>query len=247
MPVLEPILANLQKFLTELSTVDKSNPPAWFHQTLFDTLRPILSFASFRDGVVGESSLAGILGLPIATVNTPLNKVLFPLFPRNPNPKIAIGKAVQENLIDAIQAYSSTIGSLTPLFSTFADTCVTLAAEQAAVVPRITDNSPGKQPTTGTQCIAAWNGVIDAATGFINLLSGGGSASASTASTKSLGQKSFRVETIGAASLTPGDVTAAFGPPSDASTTLPEMSATTGQIVSNFNKILTLPFVEYVS
>ena len=232
----------MQKFLTELSTVDKSNPPAWFHQTLFDTLRPILSFASFRDGVVGESSLAGILGLPIATVNTPLNRVLFPLFPPNPNPKVVIGKAVQENLVDAIQAYSTVIGSLTPLFSTFEDTCVCLAAEQAAIVPRIKDNSPGEPPATASDCIAAWNGVSDAANGFINLLSGGGSASASTASTKSVQLAATRT-----ASVAPGDVTAAFGPPSDASTTLPEMSATTGQIVENFNKILSLPFVEYVS
>ncbi|KJA22821.1 hypothetical protein HYPSUDRAFT_40603 [Hypholoma sublateritium FD-334 SS-4] len=245
LPILDPILTNLQKFLAELATVDKSNPPAWFHQTLFDTLRPILSFASFRDGVVGESSLAGILGLPISTVSTPLNKVLFPFFPTSPNPKVTIGKAVQENLIDAIQAYSGTVGSLIPLFSAFADTCATLAAEQAAIVPRIKDNSPGKQPATGDQCIVAWNGVVDAATGFINLLSGGSSTSAaSTASTTSLAQKSFRVATTATASLTPGDVTAAFGPPSDASTTLPEMSATTGQIVANFNKILTLPFVD---
>lgn len=187
MPVLDPILANLQNFLDQLSTVDKSNPPAWFHQTLFATLRPILSFASFRDGIVGESSLAGILGLPIATVNTPLNKVLFPFFPHDPIPKVVIGEAVQENLIDAIQAYASTIDkSLSPLFSTFADTYETLAVEQAAVVPRIADNSPGKLPTTGTQCIAAWNGVIDAATGFIDLISGGGSASTLAASKKSL-------------------------------------------------------------
>ncbi len=232
----------MQKFLAELSTVDKSNPPAWFHQTLFDTLRPILTFASFRDGVVGESSLAGILGLPIATVNTPLNRVLFPLFPPNPSPKVVIGKAVQENLVDTIQAYSTIIGSLTPLFSTFADTCVCVAAEQAAIVPRIKDNSPGETPATDSDCVAAWNGVRDAANAFINLISGGGSTSVSTVSTKSVQLAATRT----ASTVAPGDVTAAFGPPSEASTTLPEMSATTGQIVENFNKILTLPFVEYV-
>ena len=78
-----------------------------------------------------------------------------------------------------------------------------------------------------------WNGVIDAGTNFINLLSGSG-----VASMKVLAAKSFQ--------MTPGDMTAAFGPPSNASTMLPEMSVTTGQIVANFNKILTLPFIKYV-
>ena len=78
-----------------------------------------------------------------------------------------------------------------------------------------------------------WNGVIDAGTNFINLLSGGG-----VASMKALAVKSFQ--------MTPSDMTVAFGPPSDASTMLPEMSATTGQIVTNFNKILTLLFIKYM-
>jgi hypothetical protein len=226
-------LADLQQFQDELINIDQSNPPSWFHQTLFDTLRPILSFAIFRDGVEGESSLAGILGLPFKTTSTPLEQVLFPIFPTNPDPKVVISEAVQVHLVDAIEEYSKTLKNLIPLFTTFSETYIMLSEEQAAIVPRIMDDSPGTQPTTGDQCMTAWNGVKDAGTNFIHLLSGGG-----VASTKTLATKSFR--------MTPGDVTAAFGPPSDASTTLPEMSATTGQIVANFNKILTLPFIEYV-
>lgn len=224
-------------FLDELVNVDKSNPPAWINQSLFNTLRPIVSFANFRDGVVGESSLAGVLGLPISMVSTPLNRILFPLFPTSPDPKEVIAKAVQEHLVGAIEAYSSTITSLIPLFSTFGDTYAVLAEEQAAVVPRMRADAPGTPPATAEQCIAAWNGVRDAATNIIDLLSGGGA-------TKSGATESFRAAATDAAPVSPGDVTAAFGPPSKATETLPEMSATTGQIVANFNKILTLPFVE---
>jgi len=238
-------LADLQQFHDELVNIDKSNPPSWFRQTLFDTLRPILSFASFRVGVLGESSLAGILGVPLRTTATPLNQVLFPFLPTSPDPKTVIAEAVQVHLIDAIEEYSKILKSLIPLFTTFSKACVALSEEQAAVVPRIMDDSPGPQPTTGDQCMTAWNGVKDAGTNFINLLSGGGVAGG-VASTKTSGEKSVRMTTTDRTSMTPGDVTATFGPPSEASTTLPEMSATTGQIVANFNKILTLPFVEYV-
>ena len=167
---------------------------------------------------------------------TPLNQVLFPLFPTNPNPKDVIGKAVQVYLVDAIEEYSKTLKHLIPLFKIFSETCVALSEEQAAIVPRIMEDSPGTPPTTGDQCMTAWKGVKDAGNEFIQSLSGGGLV----ASTKTVAAKASRL------TVTPGDVTAAFGPPSDASTTLPEMSATTGQIVANFNKILTLPFVEYV-
>ena len=227
-------MADLQQFHDELVNIDKSNPPLWFHQTLFDTLKPILSFASFRDGVEGQASLAGILGLSLTTTATPLNRVLFPFFPTSPDPKDVIGEAVQVYLIDAIEEYSKTLKNLIPLFTTFSETCVVLSEEQAAIVPRIMEDSPGTPPTTGDQCMTAWKGVKDAGNDFIQSLSGGGLV----ASTKTLAAKSFR--------LTPGDVTAAFGPPSDASAALPEMSATTSQIVANFNKILTLPFIEYV-
>jgi len=47
--------------------------------------------------------------------------------------------------------------------------------------------------------------------------------------------------------ITQADVTKDFGPPPAYSTqTLPEMSATTGKIEADFQKILTLPFIEYV-
>ena len=242
-------MADLQQFHDELVNIDKSDPPSWFRQTLFDTLRPILSFASFRDGVLGESSLAGILGVPLKTTATPLNEVLFPLFPTNPDPKTVIAEAVQVHLVDAIEEYSKTLKSLIPLFTTFSKACIALSEEQAGIVPRIMDDSPGPQPTTGDECMTAWNGVKDAGNNFIRLLSGGGVAGG-VASTKTLVEKSIRMTTTETTtdrtSMTPGDVTATFGPPSEASTTLPEMSATTGQIVANFNKILTLPFVEYV-
>ena len=227
-------MADLKQFHDELVNIDKSNPPSWFHQTLFDTLRPILSFASFRDGVEGQASLAGILGLSLTRTTTPLNRVLFPFFPTTPDPKNAIGEAVQMYLVDAIEEYSRTVKNLIPLFTTFSETCLALSEEQAAIVPRIMEDSPGTPPTAGDQCMTAWNDIKDAGNNFIQSLSGGGLV----ASTKTLAAKSFQ--------LTPGDVTAAFGPPSDTSATLPEMNATTGQIVANFNKILTLPFIEYV-
>jgi hypothetical protein len=224
----------LNNFLTELKNIDKAHPPAWFKQTLFDSLRPLLSFASFRPGIEGQSILAGILGLPLSMVNTPLNKVLFPY------PKVVIAEAVQKNLVDPITKYGQLIRDLIPLFEPFQAACITVSEEQAAVAQRIKDNTPGPEPTTADQCTAAWNNVQNAGNGFINYVAGG--SSANTASTG----KSFRLKSFDAQAepISPGDITKAFGPPSYASTTLPEMSATTGQIVANFNEILTQPFIE---
>jgi len=158
-----------------------------------------------------------------------------------------IAEAVQVHLVDAIKKYSDTLKSLIPLFTTFSETYVVLSEEQAAIVPRIMDDTPGPQPTTGDQCMTAWNGVEDVGTDFIHLLSGGAVAGGKVASEKTLAAKSFQMMTTDRTSKTPGDVTAIFGPPSDTPGVLPEMSATTGQIVANFYKILALPFVEYVS
>ena len=69
--------------------------------------------------------------------------------------------------------------------------------------------------------MTSWKGVKDAGNNVLQSLSGGGLV----ASTRKLAAKSFR--------LTPGVVTAAFGPPFDASATLPEMSATASQFVAN--------------
>lgn len=246
---LNPILDGLQKFLSELASIDKSNPPTWFHQTLFDTLVPILSFASFRPGVTGQSSLAGILGLSLKTVSTPLNEVLFPFLPTKPDPKTAITEAIQTHLVEAINQYKQMVEDLIPIFTLFADALVMLSDEQRAIVPRIKENAPGPKPTTGDQCVAAWTGVKNAATTFIHLLSGN---TDSTSSTTTPAPKPFQVKDLAVHSapssksspIAPGDVTAAFGPPSMASQTLPQMGTTTGQIVMNFNKILTLPFID---
>jgi hypothetical protein len=234
------MIDGLNNFLTELKNIDKAHPPAWFKQTLFDTLVPILSFASFRPGVEGQSILAGILGLSITMVNTPLNKVLFPFFPLPPYPKVVIAEAVQKNLVDPITKYGQLIRDLIPLFEPFQVACITVSQEQAAVAPRIRDNAPGPEPTTADQCTAAWNDVKNSGNAFINYVSGGSSASAPST------EKSFRLTTFAAQAepISPGDVTKAFGPPSCVPTTLPEMSATTGQIVANFNKILTQPFIQ---
>jgi hypothetical protein len=240
LPILDPMIDGLNNFLTELGDIDKAHPPAWFKQTLFDILIPILSFAGFRPGVEGQSTLAGILGLTLSMVNTPLNKVLFPFFPLPPDPKVVIAEAVQKNLVEAITKYGQLIRDLIPLFEPFQAACVAVAQEQVAVAPRIKDNAPGPEPTSADQCIAAWDDVRNAGNGFINYVAGGSSANAAST------EKSFRLKPFAAQaeSISPGDVTETFGPPSYVSTTLPEMSATTGQIVANFNKILTQPFIE---
>ena len=223
-------MADLQQFHDELVDIDKSNPLLWLHQSLFDTLRPILSFASFRNGFEGESSLAAILDVSLKMTSIPLKEVLFPFFPTNLDPRTVIAKAVKVHLVDAIEEYLKSLESFIQLITTFSETYVVLSEEQAATVPRIMDDSPGTQRTTGYKCLTAWNSVKDAGSIFIHLLSGGGVARGRVPSRK-----------------TPGNVTAAFGPPYDASTTLPEMSATTGQIIAkNFNKIFTIPFIEYV-
>ncbi len=234
------MIDGLNNFLTELKNIDKAHPPAWFKQTLFETLTPILSFASFRPGIEGQSILAGILELSLSMVNTPLNKVLFPFFPFPPDPKVVIAEAVQNNLVDPITKYGQLIRDLIPLFEPFQAACITVSQEQAAVAPRIRDNAPGPEPATADQCTAAWNDVKNAGNAFINYVAGGSSANAAST------EKSFRLKTFAAQAepISPGDVTKAFGPPSYASTTLPEMSATTGQIVANFNKILTQPLIE---
>lgn len=241
LPVLGPIIDGLKEFLTELKNVDRSNPPQWFTQTLFDTLTPILSFAHFRPGVTGQSTLATVLGLPLTMVSTPLRKVLFPFVPLPPDPKLVIATAVQKYLIEAIENYGQIIQDLIPLFRPFQDACISVSQEEAAVAPRIKDNAPGPEPATADQCIAAWNGVHAAGNAFIDLLSGGSSTNETSAA------KFFRLkaEVVAQANpVTPVDVTKAFGPPASATTTLPEMSATTGQIVANFNTILTQPFIE---
>ncbi|KAF8337660.1 hypothetical protein F5887DRAFT_1284984 [Amanita rubescens] len=203
LPILDPMVDGLNNFLTELKNIDKENPPAWFKQTLFDTLTPILSFASFRPGVEGQSILAGILGLSISMVNTPLNEILFPLFPLSPDPKVVIAEAVQTNCVDAITKYEELIRDLIPLFEPFQAACITVSEEQVAVAPRIKDNAPGPEPTTADQCILAWDDVKNAGNGFINYVAGGSSANA--ASTETSKSPAAQAEPI-----SPGDVTKAF-------------------------------------
>jgi len=197
------MIDGLNNFLTELKNIDKAHPPPWFKQTLFDTLIPILSFASFRPGIQGQSILAGILGLSLSMVNTPLNKLLFPFFPIPPDPKVVIAEAVQKNCVDAITKYGQVIRDLIPLFEPFELACITVSQEQAAVAPRIKDNAPGPVPTTADQCTAAWNDVQNAGNGFINYVAGGSSANA--ASTETSKSPAAQAEPI-----SPGDVTKAF-------------------------------------
>lgn len=159
LPKLATILLDLQQFYVELVNIDKSNPPLWFHQTLFNSLRHILSFTSFLGRIL---ACWYTRRFPQMT-STPLKQVLFLTFPTSPDPKAVIAEAViaeavQVNLANAIEKYSKTLKSLIPLFTTFSEIYILLSDEQAATVPRILDDSPGTHATTGGQCMSAWNG-----------------------------------------------------------------------------------------